>query len=96
MWSLHHCRFKKRAAIPLLLACQTLKFVAAGCVPYPIAARIGNVTLSNGQTSRGIAYSVGSPQQEFAFLPQWYDNSFTTVLLHGVLDIVILFLVPLG
>ena len=47
------------------------------CVPYPIAAKIGNVSLSNGQFARGIPLSVGTPQQEFAFLPQWVVTSLT-------------------
>ncbi|RYP50188.1 hypothetical protein DL768_004244 [Monosporascus sp. mg162] len=45
--------------------------VSAQCVPYPIAATIGNVSLSNGQLARGVALSVGEPPQDFAFLPQW-------------------------
>jgi hypothetical protein len=45
--------------------------VTAQCVPYPIAATIGNVSLSNGQLARGANLSVGHPPQSFAFLPQW-------------------------
>jgi hypothetical protein len=80
MWAPHRHKFKKEAVTQLLLFCQTLRLVAADCVPYPIAAKIGNVTLSNGQISRGIAYSVRSPEQEFAFLPQWYDISSAVAL----------------
>ncbi|KAG9254075.1 aspartic peptidase domain-containing protein [Emericellopsis atlantica] len=47
----------------------------AECGPYPIGTRLGNVSLTNGQTARGVAYSVGSPEQEFAFLPQWPLNN---------------------
>src|SRR4051812_10593992 len=44
---------------------------SADCAPYPIAARLGNVTLSNRQTTRGIALAIGTPEQNFAFMPQW-------------------------
>lgn len=55
------------------IASQTLLLVqvSADCGPYPINIKIGNVTLSNKSNARGLAVSVGSPQQDFAFLPQW-------------------------
>ncbi|KIN05183.1 hypothetical protein OIDMADRAFT_101942 [Oidiodendron maius Zn] len=59
---------------------NAFKLAFADCVPYPIAAKIGNVTLSNGQTARGISYSVGTPEQDFAFLPQWPLNN---VMVYG-------------
>jgi hypothetical protein len=57
--------------LKVFLACQACTLVFADCVPSPIAAKIGNVSLSNSQVARGIAYSVGSPAQNFTFLPQW-------------------------
>ncbi|KAB8291748.1 hypothetical protein EYC80_006543 [Monilinia laxa] len=52
-------------------------FVSAACSVPPIPIRIGNVTLSTGETSRGLDLSVGNPEQHFAFLPQWpLNNSF--------------------
>jgi hypothetical protein len=57
-----------------VIACQTLLFArsaSADCGPYPINVKIGNVTLSNQQDARGLAVTVGSPEQNFAFLPQW-------------------------
>jgi hypothetical protein len=55
------------------IACQTCLWALADadCGPYPISIKIGNVTLSNQANARGLAVSVGSPQQDFAFLPQW-------------------------
>lgn len=44
----------------------------ADCAPYPISVPIRDVHLSNGQIMRGVAMSVGTPAQNFAFLPQWY------------------------
>jgi hypothetical protein len=57
----------------LVIACQTLFFsrISADCGPYPINIKIGNVSLSNKQDARGLSVSVGSPEQNFAFLPQW-------------------------
>lgn len=49
----------------------------AECAPYPVRAPIANVTLSNNNIARGIALSVGSPEQHFAFLPQWYAVVFS-------------------
>jgi hypothetical protein len=56
----------------LILVASLGKGESATCAPYPISARVGNITLSNGQISRGVAYSVGTPAQDFSFLPQWY------------------------
>ncbi|KAH8909281.1 acid protease [Coniochaeta sp. PMI_546] len=60
-----------------VLVCQTvlLARVSADCGPYPINVKIGNVTLSNKQDARGLSVSVGSPEQNFAFLPQWPLNN---------------------
>lgn len=52
-----------------------LSLVSASCAPSPIPIRIGNVTLSNSETARGLDISVGSPAQPFAFLPQWPLNN---------------------
>ncbi|ESZ93554.1 putative aspartic-type endopeptidase [Sclerotinia borealis F-4128] len=53
------------------------RLVSAGCSAPPIPIRIGNVTLSTGETARGLDLSVGNPEQHFAFLPQWpLNNSF--------------------
>lgn len=43
----------------------------ASCAPYPITVPIGNVSLSNKQTARGVEIQVGEPPQSFAFVPQW-------------------------
>ncbi|CAD6441237.1 83daef0f-924e-4d40-95f0-5487f05f15bb [Sclerotinia trifoliorum] len=53
------------------------RLVSATCTVPPIPVRIGNVTLSTGETARGLDLSVGNPEQHFAFLPQWpLNNSF--------------------
>ncbi|CAK7235392.1 hypothetical protein SCUCBS95973_009254 [Sporothrix curviconia] len=39
------------------------------CAPYPAAVRLGNVTLSNNMTARGMNMSIGSPPQALAFMP---------------------------
>ncbi|KAK3360426.1 aspartic peptidase domain-containing protein [Lasiosphaeria hispida] len=50
--------------------------VASGsCAPYPVGVRIGNVTLSNDSNARGVAMSVGTPEQDMAFVPQWNLNN---------------------
>ncbi|KAJ9217645.1 hypothetical protein DTO166G4_827 [Paecilomyces variotii] len=51
----------------------TVSLARADCAPFPIAAKIGNVTLDN-TTARGVSLSLGVPEQEFAFLPQWPLN----------------------
>ncbi|KEZ39510.1 putative Aspartic-type endopeptidase [Scedosporium apiospermum] len=66
------CRVR---AIVLLLACQTWTVASAACAPKPLSTKIRNVTLSNRLQSRGIALAVGTPEQEFAFLPQWPLNN---------------------
>ncbi|TGO74448.1 hypothetical protein BELL_0282g00100 [Botrytis elliptica] len=56
---------------------ETLNFKLHQQYVPPIPIRIGNVTLSTGETARGLDLSVGSPEQHFAFLPQWpLNNSF--------------------
>jgi len=52
--------------LPLLVA-----ITSADCAPYPISAPIKDVVLSNNQKVRGVAMAVGTPPQNFAFLPQW-------------------------
>ncbi|PVH70383.1 acid protease [Cadophora sp. DSE1049] len=52
-----------------------ISLVSASCAPSPIPIRIGNVTLSNSETARGLDISVGTPAQPFAFLPQWPLNN---------------------
>ncbi|KAK3898020.1 aspartic peptidase domain-containing protein [Staphylotrichum tortipilum] len=48
---------------------------AIDCAPPPIGVTLRNVTLSTRNTRRGIAASVGTPPQDFAFLPGWYTNN---------------------
>ncbi|KAK3686231.1 aspartic peptidase domain-containing protein [Podospora appendiculata] len=59
------------------LACHVafIPLIEAGCAPHPISVRIGNVTLPNQSNARGIGMAVGSPEQPFAFLPQWPLNN---------------------
>ncbi|KAI0454096.1 aspartic peptidase domain-containing protein [Xylaria acuta] len=59
----------------LLTSLATSPFVSAECTPYPIAVPVGNVTLSNGYTARGVELAVGHPLQSLAFLPQWPLNN---------------------
>ncbi|KAK3363686.1 hypothetical protein B0T25DRAFT_492668 [Lasiosphaeria hispida] len=50
--------------------------VASGsCAPYPVSVRIGNDTLRNDGNARGVAMSVGTPEQDMAFVPQWNLNN---------------------
>ncbi|KAK3291752.1 aspartic peptidase domain-containing protein [Chaetomium fimeti] len=44
---------------------------AARCAPPPIAVPFGNVTLSSNNIRRGVEVSVGTPPQQFAFMPAW-------------------------
>lgn len=52
----------------LLMTLWTDGTHAADCAPYPVAVNIGNVTLSTGNTARGINASVGTPEQPLAWL----------------------------
>ncbi len=58
-----------------LFSCAVLAHMAAlasaACSPAPIVMRIGNVSLSNNMTARGVAMSVGEPPQSLALLPLW-------------------------
>ncbi|KAM3153409.1 hypothetical protein ABEW05_006162 [Botrytis cinerea] len=66
-----------RLMFRLWLLIFSARLVSAACSVPPIPIRIGNVTLSTGETARGLDLSVGSPEQHFAFLPQWpLNNSF--------------------
>ncbi|KAK8139053.1 hypothetical protein PG984_002433 [Apiospora sp. TS-2023a] len=47
----------------------------ASCAPYLITVPLGNVSLSNKQTARGVEFQVGEPPQSFAFAPQWPLNN---------------------
>ncbi|KAF0325620.1 hypothetical protein GQ607_007062 [Colletotrichum asianum] len=67
-------------AVLLILPPYLATLVQAACSPYPVAIRLGNVSLSNGQTARGIELAVGEPEQKFAFMPQCGHNS---TLLYG-------------
>lgn len=49
----------------------TRAVAAANCLPSPIPIKVGNVTLDNGQVAWGAEISVGTPPQNFAFMPQW-------------------------
>ena len=71
MWSQAFGSAFRQAAAGLLIYPFLRSIVSAQCVPYPVAATIGHVSLSNGQTARGAALSVGTPPQSFAFAPQW-------------------------
>ncbi len=44
---------------------------AADCAPSPISVPVGNVTLSTGNVRRGVEAAVGTPSQQFAFMPGW-------------------------
>jgi hypothetical protein len=45
------------------------KALTMACAPFPVAVNVGNVTLTNGNLMRGISIGVGSPVQDFAFMP---------------------------
>ncbi|KAK8081657.1 hypothetical protein PG996_000438, partial [Apiospora saccharicola] len=47
----------------------------ASCALYPITVPLGNVSLPNKQTARGVNFQVGEPPQLFAFAPQWLLNN---------------------
>ncbi|KAM0556101.1 hypothetical protein ACHAPJ_006090 [Fusarium lateritium] len=49
--------------------------MAQDCVPLPLSMSINNVTLATGHLRRGISIKVGSPEQEFSFLPRWGNNN---------------------
>ncbi|KAJ4865508.1 hypothetical protein T069G_02038 [Trichoderma breve] len=49
---------------------------AQDCVPGPISLSIDNTTISpTGKSQRGVSLKVGTPPQEFAFLPKWNNNN---------------------
>lgn len=68
----NYSRVAPWALVWLLCYVSNLPLVTyASCAPYPITVPIGNVSLSNKQTARGVKIQVGEPPQSFAFLPQW-------------------------
>lgn len=75
MWFQERRRVCRHAIATLFLTEVVNNLVTADCAPYPVAARIRNVSLSNGQLARGVELSVGHPSQNFAFLPQWPINN---------------------
>jgi len=73
LYSVECRRLNPQTAMALLLAIsQAAVYAWAQCVPAPVAAKVGNVTLTNGQIARAIPLSIGTPETNFAFLPQWY------------------------
>lgn len=60
--------------VKLLLAITalTITLASAQCKSPTVAAKFGNVTLTNGEIGRAIPLAIGTPATEFAFLPQWY------------------------
>jgi hypothetical protein len=48
-----------------------LSLADSNCPLLPISVKLGNMTLDN-TTARGLSFSIGSPSQPFAFLPEWY------------------------
>lgn len=55
-----------------LLFCSLWHTAAADCLPEPIDIRLGNITLPNynNKVIRGLDITLGTPPQQFAFLPQ--------------------------
>ncbi|KAE8348501.1 aspartic peptidase domain-containing protein [Aspergillus coremiiformis] len=71
----HERRVSRVLALILFFASRSIRLSAASdCAPYPVRLDLKNVTLGN-TTARGVSLSVGSPEQSFAFLPQWPLNS---------------------
>ncbi|KAG8161317.1 hypothetical protein KVR01_009581 [Diaporthe batatas] len=61
--------------LALLVLQITASLAADDCAPKPISVDVKDVTLSNNKTARGVALSVGSPKQNFAFMPMWPMNN---------------------
>ncbi|KAH8647520.1 aspartic peptidase domain-containing protein [Ilyonectria robusta] len=59
----------------LLAASQASKLASAQCTPSTVVAKIGNVTITNGEVVRAIPLAIGTPETDFAFLPQWPANN---------------------
>ena len=55
------------AALLLLAIARTA--LCACSVPGPIAVPITDLPLSNGETRRGVALSIGTPAQNFSVIP---------------------------
>lgn len=62
---------KMALILSFLIPQLALVLADSTCTPYPIAAEIRNVTLSNAKTRWGVALSVGTPAQDFALMPDW-------------------------
>ncbi|KJZ74280.1 hypothetical protein HIM_06286 [Hirsutella minnesotensis 3608] len=62
----------KKASVLLTPA---LLVATQDCFPGPISIPLINATLANGKSRRGVNIKVGTPQQEFAFLPKWDNNN---------------------
>lgn len=56
----------------ILLFCSLWHTVSADCLPEPIDVRLGNITLPDygNKVIRGLDIKLGTPGQQFAFLPQ--------------------------
>lgn len=63
---------KSLAAVTLLEYAAFTLTKAQDCLPYPIPINIGNVSLSNQKMAWGIGLTVVTPEQNLAFMPQWY------------------------
>lgn len=66
------------ASVVLVPAQSTASTVPA-CVPSPKSVAIRNVSIANSPNSavaRGIAISIGTPAQDFAFMPFDYFETF--------------------
>ncbi|KAK8096280.1 Peptidase aspartic [Apiospora kogelbergensis] len=61
-------------AILSLVLSSFVALVLSDCLPLPIVLEVGNVTLSNGKTTRGVGLSLGQPSQTLAFLPNGHGD----------------------
>ncbi|KYG41711.1 hypothetical protein M433DRAFT_75302, partial [Acidomyces richmondensis BFW] len=60
--------------VALILVSSATIILCSCNAPSPISLSITNILLSNGQKRRGIPGSIGTPAQNFAFMPQNFLN----------------------
>lgn len=62
----------REVRLVFLLFCSLWHTAAAECLPDPLDIRLGNITLPDydNKVARGLDIKLGTPPQQFAFLPQ--------------------------
>lgn len=69
---------KPGSLVLIYLAASVTKVLGDSDCSQALSLDVGNVTLSNGQTAKGVVMEVGIPPQSLAFLPLMYVHTCTS------------------